>query len=93
MSRDIKFISYDGGYPNLCRGVLVYSVDGEQMSEDYCLDSGGTCGFTKDWEDYVTQGPWSLDEDKFPHLSKEERSDLLSQINIEVRHGCCGGCL
>lgn len=26
--KDIKFISYSGKYPNLCRGVLTVSIDG-----------------------------------------------------------------
>jgi hypothetical protein len=82
-SRDIKFISYDGAYPNLCRGTLVYSVDGKEMSEKYCLSSEGTCRF----------GWWDLNEDKFGHLSVLEKKYLLIQVNDNVRQGCCGGCL
>ena len=28
----IKFISYDGAYPNLCSGTLVVEIDGERIS-------------------------------------------------------------
>lgn len=28
----VKFISYDGAYPNLCSGMLVVEIDGEKIS-------------------------------------------------------------
>ena len=29
MKKDIEFISYDGAYPNLCRGAFTVKIDGE----------------------------------------------------------------
>ena len=53
----MKFISYDGGYPNLCRGVLVVEKDGKQYSIYGALFSGGCCSFDEDWEENVEEGP------------------------------------
>lgn len=36
----IKFISYDGKYPNFCSGTLILEVDGKKRA----LCSGGSAG-------------------------------------------------
>lgn len=62
----VKFISYSGEYPNLCRGVLTLEIDGEKVSfghdcynsESWKTDgnydsfwvSGGSTYFTGDYE-------------------------------------------
>lgn len=35
MKNHVKFISYDGKYPNLCRGVLILNIDGKNYSFGY----------------------------------------------------------
>lgn len=63
----IKFVSYTGKYPNLCRGILTLNIDGEDVKfgHDYSIfdswksdgnydefwTSGGSCGFTNDYID------------------------------------------
>lgn len=89
----MKFISYDGGYPNLCRGVLVVEKDGKQYSIYGALFSGGYCGFGPDWEEEVEEGPWLIDSDKLPDELKGDVAELEELVNANVPFGCCGGCL
>ena len=90
----VKFISYDGKYPNLCAGVLVLEVDGIKYEfEKHCMSSGGSCGFTNHYQDsYCHTGEWSIKRwpDNFPEALAREAVDV---VNDNVRLGCCGGCL
>jgi len=87
-------IEYDGAYPNLCSGELIITIDGIRwVFPKFCLSSGGSCGFTNNYEDsYIEQGLWSIEEwpQGFPEDLKDE---VLDEVNDEVPHGCCGGCL
>lgn len=63
--RHVKFISYTGEYPNLCRGVLTLEIDDKNyfFGHDYSVyrswetdgnygafwSSGGNCGFTDNY--------------------------------------------
>lgn len=40
----IKFISYDGKYPNFCSGTLILEVDGKKRALSHALCSGGSAG-------------------------------------------------
>ena len=91
--RNIKFISYDGKYPNLCSGTLVYSIDEKEHSVRAPATSGGSTGFTDDCDDYCTEGDWTLIYEKFEDLTKKEAKALEKLFNKNVRPGCCGGCL
>lgn len=91
--RDIKFISYDGKYPNLCSGELVYSADGIHHSMKWGLCSGGSVWFDDDWNENIESGEWSLNSLNFPDLSKEELAVLCDLVNANVPEGCCGGCV
>jgi len=86
-------IKYDGGYPNLCSGKLIVMIDGKDwLFPDYCLSSGGSVWFDEDWTEHVTQGEWSICEwpDDFPEDLKEQAE---IEVNREIPHGCCGGCV
>jgi hypothetical protein len=72
----IEFISYDGKYPNLCRGKLVVKIDDKKISfgkttrlysNDKPADyprfwcSGGTIRYKMDSDDsYATQSKWEF---------------------------------
>ena len=72
---DLKFISYDGKYPNLCRGQLIVEIDGKRTSfglplfkKDVHFDfksfwtPGGNVRLIPDsWEPIVSHGPWEMD--------------------------------
>ena len=89
----VKFVSYNGDYPNLCRGTLVMEVDGVAMVwPSYCLESGGSVDFDNDWQENVMKGPWKITRwpEAFP---SELRDEATALVNKHVLHGCCGGCV
>ena len=85
---EMKFISYDGKYPNLCAGTLVFEKDGERHEEKYCMHSTG--GINPNYEGTYS-GPWELTG--MDYLNEMERCYLTKLVNENVRHGCCGGCI
>ena len=87
----VEFVSYSGKYPCLCHGDLVVKIDGEEVNLGKCLCSGGECGFTDEWEDYVTKGAWEIG--KLPEAYEKYRSEIEKVVNDNVPHGCCGGCV
>ena len=86
----VKFISYDGKYPNLCRGALTLDIDGRIYIFDHALSSGGTCSFDADWCPEVTQGAWLVN---LPIWAERYRDEIEYLVEINIPHGCCGGCL
>lgn len=89
----VELVSYDGEYPNLCRGNLVIKVAGKIWEfPNYCLSSGGSVTFDKDWSEDVTSGEWTINDwpEGFPEQAKEYVIDL---VNKEIPWGCCGGCV
>lgn len=104
MKHEIKFISYDGEYPNLCSGTLTLDIDGEIVTFGYEYGkvnypqfwySGGSCGFLgcNYDETYCNKGEWELDETVLPDKYKNIGKELIQVFNKNVRWGCCGGCL
>ena len=90
--RDIEFVSYDGHYPNLCRGILRLRVEGEEISVSSCMISGGECRCAPPY--CTTQGEWIVNFDRFPvELTELEQQIVTRLVNENVEHGCCGGCL
>jgi len=58
-NKKLTFVSYDGGYPNLCSGTLILAVGSEKfVFSSHSLSSGGSVSFTKDWDEVVTSGEW-----------------------------------
>lgn len=48
-------VEYDGRYPCTCMGTLkIFEDDIEIYNNTYCCVSTGSCGFSGDWEEYVT---------------------------------------
>lgn len=103
----IEFVSYDGKWPNLCRGELTLKVDGvfERFHYSYYKSndphkhpnfwsSGGGCGFNGEYsESYVNEGPWEIDPDFLPDYLQPYADEIAEMFNENVPHGCCGGCL
>lgn len=88
--RRIK-VTYDGRYPNTCRGTLTIKVNDEIIyCEKYVTESTGSCGFTNGYsESYINSGRliWE-DAGKFPSDIRDAVEEELSKFDV-----CCGGCL
>jgi len=84
-------LTYDGEYPNLCRGELIITIDGVDWV-GFELSSGGGVWFDENWSENVESGEWSIDT--WPTGFPEEYKDgVLYRVNEEIPHGCCGGCV
>lgn len=86
----VKFVSYDGKYPNFCSGTLILEVDGKKRALSHVLCSGGSAGVDENLHGFVTYGPWSVD---LPADLEPYRKEIEELVNDEVPHGCCGGCI
>ena len=87
----IKFVSYDGKYPNLCSGTLVLEKDGKQYQLRHCLRSGGSVFFDSDWNETVTHGSWDVVD--LPEELEPFHDEIEKLVNENVPYGCCGGCV
>lgn len=96
----VKFISYDGAYPNLCRGKLILEIDGVRYTflpwgydgkttfrSFWC--SGG--GLTSDYNTY--DGEWKIAVNDLPEHLREYAAEIDEVFNTNVDFGCCGGCI
>jgi len=93
MINKIKFKSYNGKHPNLCRGKLVFTLNGKDIVfPDNCLQSGGSTWIDEDNDEHVDSGEWKISKypKDFPIKLRAEAEEL---VNENIEHGCCGGCL
>lgn len=93
MTERLKFISYDGSYPNLCSGTLVISLDDIEYSMEYCMCSGGSVWFDDNWDEHVEEGKWTIRYESLPEPLRPFVSEIENLVNENVRWGCCGGCV
>jgi len=91
MNGKVKFISYNGEYPNLCSGILVLDVDGKRFELERALISGGSVWFDEDWSENVEQGAWEIG--MLPEELEMYRVEIQDIVNENVFYGCCGGCV
>jgi hypothetical protein len=97
---DLKFVSYDGKYPNLCSGALKFvavyddGTEKEFLWEKFLISTGGRR------KNKTFKGEWEVD---FPMPCYRKKyletgftpmvmSYLEKLVNENVEHGCCGGC-
>lgn len=90
---DIKFISYDGKWPNLCSGTLIVELEGTQYEINHAMQSGGSVYFTGDWDAHVETGEWDIYEECLPKKLRKYRQQIKDLVNDNIEHGCCGGCI
>lgn len=87
----VEFVSYNGKFPNLCRGTLIIRVNGEEVALKSYLCSSGQCWFDKDLNGHVETGDWRLSQ--LPDNLEPYREEILKVVNENVPYGCCGGCI
>jgi hypothetical protein len=87
----IKFVSYDGKYPNLCRGTLTIEKDGERYELRNVLQSGGRNFYEHYGDGYVEMGPWIVDPRELPEELVDSVEEIEELVNEHVDYGCCGG--
>lgn len=85
----VRFVSYDGAFPNLCSGTLTMDINGT-IRKDFNLCSGGSCSLTADYDEEVEEGPWTVE---VPDDLKKYESIITQLVNENVPYGCCGGCI
>lgn len=87
----VEFVSYDGEWPNLCRGTLVLKINGKKrVFPPGSLCSGGSVWFSDNWEPHIEKGLWSV---SVPDDLKDYTAAIEKCVNENVEHGCCGGCV
>jgi len=87
--KDIK-VTYDGEFPNACRGELTISINGDIIyQKKSCTRSTGGVSFDEDMCETIHSG--DLDWDHAQHFTQEIQDaveEVLSEISV-----CCGGCV
>ena len=91
--KSIKFVGYDGEFPNYCGGKLSLMVDGKLWEKKYCLSHTFGFYFDENWSEVFYDGVWTLDEDFFKEFTDEEKKVIEALVNENVERGCCGGCV
>ena len=104
---EIKFISYDGEYPNLCRGMLKLEINGKEyiFGKEYDWVGNKWERLPDRYPAFWTSGgfitanytavhdEWQLDESELPDELKQYGKQIIEVFNENVDHGCCGGCI
>ena len=89
----IKFISYDGKFPNLCRGTLAIEKDGKRYELRNVLISCGNSFIDAYGDGYTIKGRWRIDSFELPRKLQGDIKEIEELVNEHLEHGCCGGCI
>ena len=102
----VKFVSYDGKWPNLCTGTLVLNINGTDYSFGFTTvpgmskcdfpmfwHSGGRVSFDNNRNANVTSGRWQIDSLDLPEQFRKYTDEIDDIFNDNVPYGCCGGCI
>ena len=105
---NVKFVSYSGRYPNLCRGVLILIIDDEEvqfghnyLDYDYKTNKFKDNNYDEFWssgggltENYTPyRGEWKIDVNEIPAKYRKYAKEIDNIFNTYVPKGCCGGCV
>ena len=92
---NVKFISYDGKFPNMCSGTLILSIDGKKVTfgkngeNPHFWYSGVIFENPNDYR----KGTWQVNESFIPNEYLCYKKELKEIVRKYLPQGCCGGCL
>lgn len=94
MEKHVKFLGYDGRYPNLCDGTLGLEIDGKALyfrENKRFWVSGGCCSHL--YAEGITKGLWRINKNDLPVQYRQYANEIAEVFNANVPYGCCGGCI
>ena len=98
----VKFVSYTGKWPNLCRGDLILEINGEIVAFGYGFKSKDKPKYYPFWSsggginpnyEGTWNGEWKIDVDDIPEQFRKYAAEIDMLFNDNVPWGCCGGCI
>lgn len=98
----VRFVSYTGKFPNLCRGELTLEIDGEEITFGYGFHSKDKPKYYPFWSsggginpnyEGTRKGEWRIDANKIPEEFRKYAAEIDEVFNANVPWGCCGGCI
>lgn len=92
----VEFVDYTGKYPNLCSGILTLKIDGKKVTFGHhgkgmypmFWVSGGYCT-----DDTCCSAEWNILYNRIPEKYQKYAEEIDNVFNVNVEHGCCGGCI
>lgn len=88
----MKFISYTGGFPNLCSGILTVEINGKKYRIKNGLVTTGSISF-KNGDESIAKGEWRIKKEKVPVKIRSYFAEIEKLANENIPFGCCGGCV
>lgn len=88
-------VSYNGEYPNACRGTLTITLNGEVIYRDaYCCRSTGGVSFDDSWNEHIHIGRLVWNGANDPRIPECIRATIVAAVEEELNRVqvCCGGC-
>ena len=97
----ITFVSYTGEWPSLCAGILTLIIDGETVTfgpstsvEKPMYDRFWRSGGYTNWATgEVVERGWCVCADELPEQYRAYADEIQEVMDVNIPHGCCGGCL
>lgn len=74
-------------------GNLIFKDEIDCPNQESFWRTGGYCGFDSQWNSFVEFGEWELDIESLDEKYWDFADELIEVFNMNVREGCCGGCL
>lgn len=98
-TKDVKFVSYDGRWPNLCCGMLTLEIAGHVVTFGENSSQGTKGRYPKFWSSggacsmsCIDKDQWEIYVERLPEEYRQYAEEIDAVMNGNIEHGCCGGC-